>query len=524
MSRYTHSLATAAAAVERARVRQAREAARHLQLQAKQAKAYAQTVAADRARDLSEQLQERAEELFDILAQSRGLDYRINWKSLRVVPDAPAFQPGDAARPEPPPDLDDFLPAAPTFLQRIIPFLKSEYDRAQESRTAEYDRAREAHAQRETNRIFRLNTLKSEHDAIIAANRKQADEQNRALDELVEDYQAGGIDGVETMAEIALATDDLPEIESASRAVFEVSSKRLVVERQLPTVDIVPAAESIRYVKSSNEFLEKKRSAANIRTIYNRLCAGIIVRTLRAIALGDVQRTIETIVVNGYVDTIDPATGHPTRPTLLSVSASAEEVRNLEISSLDPVACLKRFGARISPNSQELEPVKPIIEFNMVDPRFIQETDVLGTLDTRANLADLTPSDFESLMTNLFQKMGLETRQTRASRDGGIDCVAWDTRPVVGGKVVIQAKRYRNTVGVGAVRDLYGAMTNEKAAKGILVTTSGFGRAAYEFAKDKPMELVSGANLLALLAQYANIAARIEFPDSWADLSAAVEP
>ncbi|MEA2719790.1 MAG: restriction system protein, partial [Candidatus Eremiobacteraeota bacterium] len=40
--------------------------------------------------------------------------------------------------------------------------------------------------------------------------------------------------------------------------------------------------------------------------------------------------------------------------------------------------------------------MKPIIEFNMVDPRFIEETDVLGTLDTRPNLAELTPSEFES--------------------------------------------------------------------------------------------------------------------------------
>jgi restriction system protein len=480
-------------------------------------------MAVDRARDRTEELLERAEELSNILALSRGIDYRVNWKALRIVPDAPAFQPGASARSEPPPDLAEYLPPPPNFFQRTIPLLKDSYERKQEEATAQYDAAREAHAQREKERVAKLAKLKDDHEAILARNRHHADEQNRALDELVERYRSGETDGVETMAEIALATDDLPEIESASRAVYDKSSKRLVVERQLPTADIVPAAESVRYVKSSNEFAEKKRSAANIKMIYNRLCAGIVVRTLRAIALGDSAATIETIVVNGYVDTIDPATGHPTRPTLLSVSASAEEVRDLEISNLDPVACLKRFGARISPNSQELEPVKPIIEFNMADPRFIRETDVLGTLDTRPNLAELTPGEFESLMTNLFQKMGLETRQTRASRDGGIDCVAWDTRPVVGGKVVVQAKRYKNTVGVGAVRDLYGAMTNEKAAKGILVTTSGFGRAAYEFAKDKPMELVSGANLLALLAEHANVVAKIEFPDTWADLSAAVE-
>lgn len=42
--------------------------------------------------------------------------------------------------------------------------------------------------------------------------------------------------------------------------------------------------------------------------------------------------------------------------------------------------------------------------------------------------------------------VGLDTRQTRASRDGGVDCVAVDPRPIMGGKVVIQAKRYRHTV------------------------------------------------------------------------------
>jgi restriction endonuclease Mrr len=66
----------------------------------------------------------------------------------------------------------------------------------------------------------------------------------------------------------------------------------------------------------------------------------------------------------------------------------------------------------------------------------------------------------------------LLTKRCR-SHDGGVDCVAYDPRPIFGGKVVIQAKRYKNTVGVSAVRDLFGTMQNEGAAKGILVTTSG---------------------------------------------------
>lgn len=130
---------------------------------------------------------------------------------------------------------------------------------------------------------------------------------------------------------------------------------------------------------------------------------------------------------------------------------------------------------------------------------------------------ELSPRDFESLITNLFEKMGLDTRQTQPSRDGGVDCVAFDPRPIFGGKVVIQAKRYKHTVGVSAVRDLYGTMQNEGASKGILVTTSGYGKSSFEFAAGKPLELLSGTHLLYLLAENAGIEARIEPPDDWVD-------
>jgi restriction system protein len=115
--------------------------------------------------------------------------------------------------------------------------------------------------------------------------------------------------------------------------------------------------------------------------------------------------------------------------------------------------------------------------------------------------------------------MGLDTKLTQPSRDGGVDCIAFDSRPILGGKVVIQAKRYKNTVGVSAVRDLFGTLHNEGASKGILVTTSGYGRAAYDFANGKPIELITGSNLLFLLKEHAGVEAKIEIPPDWVDPS-----
>jgi restriction system protein len=217
------------------------------------------------------------------------------------------------------------------------------------------------------------------------------------------------------------------------------------------------------------------------------------------------------------VDTINTATGREENPCLVTLMATREVFLNRNFAQIDALASLLDLSASVSKNPAELLPVRPVLDFNMVDPRFIEEADVLSTLDQRPNLMALSPGDFESLITNLFTRMGLEARQTQASRDGGVDCVAFDNRPIFGGRVVIQAKRYKNTVGVSAVRDLFGSVHNEGASKGILVTTSGYGKAAYEFAKDKPLELITGSNLLYLLKVHADVDAKIEPPEHWAD-------
>ncbi len=178
---------------------------------------------------------------------------------------------------------------------------------------------------------------------------------------------------------------------------------------------------------------------------------------------------------------------------------------------MDKAACLKHLKAQTSPSSKELVPIKPIVELIITDDRFVDEIDVLSGLDTRANLLDLSPGDFEHLIANLFTQMGFKTGTTRISSDGGVDVIAFDERPFLGGKIIIQAKRYKNTVGVESVRALFGVMQDEGATKGILVTTSSFGKASREFVNGKPIELMDGNALLHYLHEN-NFDFKIEFP------------
>ena len=140
-----------------------------------------------------------------------------------------------------------------------------------------------------------------------------------------------------------------------------------------------------------------------------------------------------------------------------------------------------------------------------------------GDLDSSTNLAAMDWQDFENLIRELFEsefnENGGEVKITQASRDGGVDAVVFDPDPIRGGKIVLQAKRYTNIVGVSAVRDLYGTVINEGAMKGILITTANYGSDAYAFAKDKPISLLTGANLLSLLEKHGH-KARIDISEA----------
>jgi restriction system protein len=153
-----------------------------------------------------------------------------------------------------------------------------------------------------------------------------------------------------------------------------------------------------------------------------------------------------------------------------------------------------------------LAPVKPILELKRDDDRFVESKEVLDQLRPEDNLAAIEWEDFEHLVRELFEKefaqSGGEVRVTQASRDRGVDAIAFDPDPIRGGKFVIQAKRYNMVVPVSAVRDLYGTMIAEGATKGILVTTSHYGRDSREFAKDKPITLIDGENLVHMFQKH----------------------
>jgi len=464
----------------------------------------------------NEQLDQYVAQLGNLLNEALLIDSFIDLQALKQVPERPIFNPGQLGIAEPPPVL--YMPPDLTGIQKLIPGAKEKHAQAVARAQESYRMQVGAHAVRENRRQRSLAEARSLYERQVAEAHQRVATQHAEIDTFQRELSARSPAAIVDYFTMVLASSNYPDgFPQHAKLAYVPESKQLVIEYDLPSFNVILDVGSFRYVKTKDEITQTVRPLAQRKTLYSSVVAQVTIRSLYEIFKADRMGHVDIIVLNGYVASIDKGTGHPIRTCLITVRTSRDTFTQLNLSKVDPLVCLNVLNASVSRSPAELAPVRPVLEFSMVDPRFIEEIDVLSGLDQRPNLMELTPSEFESLISNLFQKMGLETRLTQASRDGGVDCVAYDPRPIFGGKVVIQAKRYKHTVGVSAVRDLFGTLQNEGASKGILVTTSGYGKAAFEFAQGKPLELLSGSHLLYLLAEHAGIEAKIVVPDNWKD-------
>ena len=466
--------------------------------------------------ELNRQMEERLSDLSALVEDTLRKNDAIDFETLRIREPFPGFSPpADVAAGPPDPEKEDYLASVkpPGFLGRLLPGAADEYREACAIAEEEFNRAIEQHRSSEERRKAKLETLRKQHEVESEAHKKRVQDRDAEVEQLRTSYLARDPAAVVAYNDMVLERSCYPEgFPQEFRVAYVPESRQLVVDYELPGPDIVPPIGEYRYVKTKDLVEERPRKPADAKPIYEDVVASVALRTCHEVLEADQADAIDAVVFSGFVQAVDPATGKDKRPYLISVRTTKERFSDIDLSRVDKRVCLRNLGAQVSPRPDEVQAVKPIVTFDMVDKRFVEQSDVLADLDARPNLMDLNPFEFEHLIANLFKQIGLETRLTRSSRDGGVDVVAFDTRPVLGGKVVIQAKRYKNTVGVAAVRDLYGTMINEGANKGILVTTSGYGPDAFEFAKDKPIELMDGGQLLYMLDQV-GVKARIIFPE-----------
>ena len=277
----------------------------------------------------------------------------------------------------------------------------------------------------------------------------------------------------------------------------------LMMDILLPQVEHISRVKDIYYLKNGNE-KKKLYSDREFATVYDD---GLYVICMRALAYVFELQSDEgfdlfsSALFNGYVINHDPATGREQKVLIMSLLAQAADFNDIDWNYVNAKAWFRAKKGISASKLIDCVPVLPALTFDMNDKRFVkpQEVSVDGI-----NLAAMDWEDFEHLVREVFELefSGSDVEVTQASRDGGVDAVILDPNPIRGGKLIVQAKRYTNTVPVAAVRELYGTVINEGANSGILITTSDYGADSYEFAKGKPLKLLNGGHLLGMLEKF----------------------
>jgi len=120
-------------------------------------------------------------------------------------------------------------------------------------------------------------------------------------------------------------------------------------------------------------------------------------------------------------------------------------------------------------------------------------------------LMEMKPDAFERLTKRLLREADFDSvNVTGRSGDGGIDGLGVYRLGLVSFQVFFQCKRYRGSVGPGAVRDFRGAMYG-RGDKGLLITTGTFtADAKREATRDgaPPIDLIDGERLCELLQRF----------------------
>jgi restriction system protein len=453
-------------------------------------------------------LRSHLDELDTLLLSTLQVDDHIDLDRFKKPMTVPPFDPGPLGRPLPEPAWQAYAPPEPRGVGKVLGGELRHRQQLAAARQA-YDDARTRHVEAEERRQRQL----AQRQAAYQESRQKLTARVASYNAEVDRF-AAAVARAEPAAIIeyfgmvlgnSVYPDDFPQ---RYRMVFLPGDRHLVIEYQLPPVEVVPAVQEYRYDRATDTVRSIGRSPGEIRDRYLNVISQVTLRTVHEIVEADRDGLIDNIIFNGIVDTVDRRTGTAVRPCLVSLRTDRASFAAIKLRNVDPVACVRHLDARVSTRPDELAGVRAVLDFDRLDASFSDEVDVLADLDQRPNLAALPAADFEAALADLFTVLGLQLGSSTPDGDGPT-WTALDPRPLFGGRVVVHARRAEQ-VDASAVQQLADTVERLAASKGILVTTGRYDHAAYGVADGLPLELIDGSGLLTLLAQHCRYKARID--------------
>ena len=196
--------------------------------------------------------------------------------------------------------------------------------------------------------------------------------------------------------------------------------------------------------------------------------------------------------------------GHFAWPRFRNNRSATYPTTVLDSAMVSPDRPQKRQAVsnRSAPKGESDAPVpkQPRATINQPQPAPLAETTVQSSaVEREVDISRMTWKQFEKLLVQVLRRYGFQAEHTgRNGPDGGIDVRCTDSK---GDTILVQCKHWSNKeVGVAIIREFFGVLIHEGAARGLVVTSGLFTQEAKKFAENKPLTLVDGEKLLKVLS------------------------
>ncbi|MBW4561046.1 MAG: hypothetical protein KME32_07765 [Mojavia pulchra JT2-VF2] len=348
--------------------------------------------------DINEEIADWVNELQMILEHTLRREDTISFEDLRIRETFPPMQvPKKLSvatvvpqfyQPKSPPD----------WAMRLLPFIKQQYINAQKKAELNYQLARQEYEELESIRQANLQQLRADYERDKHSFILEMQKQNAEIDELEAAYQDGEASAVAIYNEMVLERSEYPSLSEFKylcytsqdrvaftqqfQVVYIPELKQLVIDYELPTSKIIPTIAEVKYDHSKDEIQGVTRKTTEIEAIYQDIVAAITLRTIREVFEADHARHLKEVVFNGLIKLANIAKGQYLQPYLISVQVSNDRFRSLDFNKIDKQACLHNWGAIISSNLLEIQPIKPMVDINLVNTSFIEPEEISSEINS----------------------------------------------------------------------------------------------------------------------------------------------
>jgi restriction system protein len=299
------------------------------------------------ATDRTAEAEQALDEVRGLLKATLSVNDAIDWERLKNNDPFPTKEPRPPIYkdfpPEPQPDAPQFQPVL-SLLDKMV---KSRTERKQQEAKALFAFAYTKWAEN-------VEAIKAENDRRyndnIAALGKWNEErvayeakrqiENDAVETRRTTYLTGEQEAISDYCELVLSNSPYPDsFPKDFQIEHNPETKILVVEYSLPAPEDLPRIKEVKYVKSKDDFTEVLLSEGEQNRIYDDVLYQICLRTIHELFEADVANFIAAVVFNGWVKSIDKATGKETNGCVISVQVKKEGFEQIDLANIDPKTC-----------------------------------------------------------------------------------------------------------------------------------------------------------------------------------------